>query len=461
MVDPTPHNPVDRFAMLVARYFDGDLDSAETAELNAYLRSDADRRREFADYGTQVARLRELAAAASAGPVPRTGENTEPPTPARRRDRRRVAIFATVAAIAAMIVVAAIIVFIPRPVVQAPHSPPVVASVEPASGDVRIVAADGQVRAASDEIRDGDTVRIEGSQSAAAISYSDGTRLALIGETAVTCSERGGKVVRLHHGTVAASVRQQPLDEPMVVETPTARVEVIGTEFTCQASADRTEVSVTRGRVRVVRMSDATAVEVADGQRVLATAQAALAVEPVQKRTETWDLNFESGLPVGLHRGRFISEGLPPGSKGGVAAVPAVVRAGEDLFEIASPEMWHQGLFTFHADSHLHVTYKMERPGWTNVFVCARGPDANGPHIGNYLFNNDGFSRDLRPGQWRTASVPLATLRRAGMRDDKPPAADEVPYLILFSSQGDRGLVIDRMWVTRGGPGTTQFRDLD
>jgi hypothetical protein len=47
------------------------------------------------------------------------------------------------------------------------------------------------------------------------------------------------------------------------------------------------------------------------------------------------------------------------------------------------------------------------------------------------------------------------------MRDDKPPAADEVPYLILFSSQGDRGLVIDRMWVTRGGPGTTQFRDLD
>jgi hypothetical protein len=156
-----------------------------------------------------------------------------------------------------------------------------------------------------------------------------------------------------------------------------------------------------------------------------------------------------------------VSEGLPPGSKGGVAAVPAAGRDAEGLFEVASPEMWHQGLFAFRPDTHLHLTYQMTRPGWVNVFVCARGPDPNGPHVGNYLFNDDGFYRDLRPGRWRTVSVPLARLRRAGMRDDKPPAADEVPYLVLFSSQGDRGLVIDRVWVTRGGPAVVRYQDVE
>jgi hypothetical protein len=304
-------------------------------------------------------------------------------------------------------------------------------------------------------------VRTEGLIGAAAVRYADGTRLALIGDTAVTCSDQEGKVVRLHHGTLAASVQPQPAGSPLVVETPAARVEVLGTEFTCRAGDDGTEVSVTRGRVRVVRTSDGAAVEVADAQRVLVAAEAVLAVEPVQNRPDTWELDFERGLPAGLHRGRFVIDGLPPDSKGGVAAVPAARRDGEGLFEIATPDMWHRGLFAFHPDTHLHVTYAMARPGWVNVFVCARASSSSGPHIGNYLFNDDGFYRDLPPGRWRTASVPLARLRRAGIGDDKPPAADEVPYLILFSSQGDRGLVIDRLWVTRGGPGVVRFQDLE
>jgi hypothetical protein len=245
----------------------------------------------------------------------------------------------------------------------------------------------------------------------------------------------------------------------MVLTTPAARIEVRGTEFSCQVSPDRTDVSVTKGSVRVVRTSDGAAVDVPARKRVRAEARADLVMEDLPERPDTWELDFEQGLPVDMHRGRFVTDGLPRGSKGGVAAIRSTRKGEEEFFEIVTPEAWQQGLFTFHPDSHLHVTYKIEQPRWVNLFVIARSAGPNKVHVGNYLFKEPEFV--AQPGKWRTVSIPLAQLRRAGTNSDAGPGPDEVPYLVVFSSQGDRGLVIDRVWVTRGGPGRVEYKDIE
>jgi hypothetical protein len=243
-----------------------------------------------------------------------------------------------------------------------------------------------------------------------------------------------------------------------VVATPAARIEVRGTEFHCQAVRDRTDVSVTRGSVRVVRASDGRAVEVPEGKRVLAEARAEFAVEDIPRLPDAWGLDFEQGPPADMCRGRFVTDGLPRGSRGGVAAVRQDKGDEGVFYEIASPDAWYRGLFAAHPATHFHVTYKMDRPGWLNLFVLARGRDPGGPHTGNYLFNG---LRSPPPGRWRTASIPLAEFRRAKAGKGPPLSADEVPYLVLLSSLGDRGLVIDRVWVTPDGPGTVQYRDAE
>jgi hypothetical protein len=308
-------------------------------------------------------------------------------------------------------------------------------------------------------MRSGDTVRTSGVQSAAAVVYLDGTRLTLVGDTTVTCADRGRKSVVVHQGTVAASVVLQQEGKPMVLATPAAEVEVLGTDFYCLAQTDQTDVSVTRGRVRVTRVSDGQVVEVAEGKRVLATRRAELAVEDIPRPPDTWDLDFEEGLPKDFHRGLAERNHLPRGSGGAVRPVSHDMGEEGTFYEIATPDMWYHGLFRVHDDSHFHFTFKMDKPGWLNVFVIARGFGPERPYSINYLFNELWFWR-RPPGTWQTVSIPLAQFKRMVPREGKA-FEGEVPYLVLFSSQGDRGLVIDRVWVTRGGPGVVRYQDIE
>jgi RNA polymerase sigma factor (sigma-70 family) len=173
-----------------------------------------------------------------------------------------------------------------------------------------------------------------------------------------------------------------------------------------------------------------------------------------------WEMDFEDGVPGGFPNGRFVKDGLPRGSKGAAGAVECD-RGKEGVFyRIATPQRWADGLFAVRADSHLHFTFKMDRPDWVNVFLHVRtkGPPRGAESI-NYLFNDLRFWPPRR-GQWRTVSIPLSKFGRAGGAPGRL-SADEVPYMVQFSSLGDRGLVIDRVWVTRGGPGDVRYTGVE
>ena len=160
-----------------------------------------------------------------------------------------------------------------------------------------------------------------------------------------------------------------------------------------------------------------------------------------------------------MTRGRWVNEGLPRGSRGGVAMVRRAPGKDGEYFEIGTAESWQDGHFAIHPDSHLHFTFKIANPAWVNVFVICRRFEASGPHSINYLFDELRFWDS--PNQWRTVTIPVSRFKRLANVPGEP-FENQVPYMLLFSAEApDRGLVIDRVWVTRGGPGRVVYSDVE
>jgi hypothetical protein len=128
---------------------------------------------------------------------------------------------------------------------------------------------------AGEEIYVGDVIQCHDNASAA-FAYADGTRLTLRPgvELAIEPQRpRIGKALTLRVGAITASVAPQLPGAPLVIRTPQARATVIGTAFTLSvptAVADRTVLDVDHGRVRLERLADHLAVEVATGQYAVA-----------------------------------------------------------------------------------------------------------------------------------------------------------------------------------------------
>ena len=379
----------------------------------------------------------------------------------RARNRLWIAT-ATVLTLAAAI--ALVIVLWPRGTTPppTPAAPVVLATLSQPVGDVRIITNEGESNPASAAaLYAGDTVKTIGQGSSVILLYEDGTRLALANDASLTCLTGERKNVVLHHGIVSADVASQPAGKPMLLATPGAKIEVLGTQFAVAATPDRTELNVSEGKVRLTRVSDGQTVEVAKGQGVITNGEVTLVVHESRGPRETWEVDFEDGVPKGWF-GTPATENLPAGSSGAIRAMPEP-NSSPQIIMLRSRDDWVQGHFAIHEDSHLHITYKMERPNWLNIFFTTRGSDPTNPSWTLHIFNQLPFVPP-KPDQWQTATIPLKKFRRKRddvFHDEPPVLGDVVTEISISSTDPDRGLVVDRMWVTRGGPGEVELKPVE
>ncbi len=370
--------------------------------------------------------------------------------------RRRWLGGAAIVALTTIVVIAVAILMQAFETTDAP-----LATVEAFHGRIRIVREDGSTSVVTgvEELRSRDRLTTDDGQSAATVVFAEGTRLVLAGDTSIGFHQErtGQKRLVVAHGNVAATVAPQPQGQPMLVATANARLEVLGTEFLLDARHDVTELSVTAGRVRLTRIADGASVEVAGGQRLVASSTGGpLATNVATGPGDTWQEDFESGLPADWTRAELTRDDLPPGSRGAVRVQEVRQRDGV-YYHIGTPKAWSQGLFAIHSDTHLHVTYKLAKPDWFQVFLSTRSRDSGPPSTATYRFKDERFWWPMKPGEWRTATVPLAAFGRVSDWSEEPPSPEELPFEILFTSKDNNlSLVIDRIWVTRGGPGIFQ-----
>jgi hypothetical protein len=137
----------------------------------------------------------------------------------------------------------------------------------------------------------------------------------------LTISEREQKKLYLRGGSLSASVSPQPKGKPMRIDTPTAKIEVLGTELSMEAEPASTILRVSEGQVRVTWLVDGSVAEVPAKHQVVASAnpKADFSVKRRPEPVRSWQSNLPSGVTSG--------EWLPTlaGGDGGLRATPMLL----------------------------------------------------------------------------------------------------------------------------------------
>ena len=153
---------------------------------------------------------------------------------------------------------------------ETPGTVAVVAMVDWTQGEVHIVTPSGRIPATTAKaLVSGQGLETVGTDSAVVVKFPDSTRIEVSGPATIREISDGekGKRVDLASGALKADVARQPADRPMVLRTADAEIRVIGTRFRLIA-AETTRLDVVEGKVRLNRVKDGAAVEVAAGSTV-------------------------------------------------------------------------------------------------------------------------------------------------------------------------------------------------
>lgn len=303
-------------------------------------------------------------------------------------------------------------------------------------------------------LRSGSMLHTVGSESFALLKFDDHSVVAVAGDTSLTCTvEDSQKRLDVHGGDIMAQVATQPDGKPMVIKTPGAEAEVLGTKLSLFASLALTELAVLEGHVSLRRLFDDQTIDVKSGECAVASKTSKFAAEAISPVPSVWDEDFEQEWPNRWRAGHWIHYGLPPGSTGAVLAASRDEDGGPCF--ISTPNEWSRGLFRIEDDTHLNLTYKLRWPGWFYVMLHTRTEDYSGAYQGSYMYQTPEIWKIPR-NQWRTVSIPLREFHepQRDLPDGTslaPPNVDDVVFsLFLRTQEPDPGLVIDRIWVTNG-----------
>ncbi len=340
-----------------------------------------------------------------------------------------------------------------------PLDQPGIGYVVPLAGLVQLEGGKkAQVISQQAELRAGARIHVKGLAGLAMLRLDDGTEISLAGDTRVECHRQDGQTtVMLRQGYLSAHVAPQAAGCPLLIHTPGAEMQVLGTQLAVSADNEVSELGVRRGRVVLKRLTDGASVDVVAGQYAVVSQRAVLEARPWPTTTETWSEDFENGLPRGWRYGQWLRNGPAADARGVVLAARRFALDGSEsgLHRITLPKRWMEGLWRLEEDTVLHFNYKMSRPGWFQIMMGVRSDDLNASHIGNYELQSSFWTRS-QSDQWHTVSVPFSAFRkniRGVAYADLPansPRAGDVVYLLWFNTGDvDRGLMIDRIWVDR------------
>lgn len=313
--------------------------------------------------------------------------------------------------------------------------PPIVLSAEELFQNPWKLHPDDQIQTARDAsakliLRDQTEIRLH-----------PGTRLSLVTDSNMR--------LIVSEGHVQAHVTPQPPGASITFATPQAEVLVLGTELEILSLTGRTDVAVAEGRVRVTRKSDERTSEVATAQFLSITDTGELAVTDWPHLADEWSEDFEGGLAPGW-TGSVLRDGLPEGSRIAVQAIP-MPHAGRMSMQIGSPATAN-GLFVWHHDSVLHVTFRVQPPAWFHIYLYAQTYGDSSALL-TYCCVKPDLWQSL-PGEWRTVSLPLSEFQLMSSSSAEPMLG-RIPSRIVFSGPGDSaGFAIDRIRVDRTLDGT-------
>ena len=131
------------------------------------------------------------------------------------------------------------------------------------------------------------------------LQFKDGSIVTISGTSMLTFADIGQKKLRLKQGAFTADVVPQPVGKPMIIQTPSTVIEVVGTRFEVEALQAFTTVNVREGNVRLKHLFDGSVVDIPAHYCVTAKAGGDLSPTRLPASKNHWKSSLD------IHTGGF------------------------------------------------------------------------------------------------------------------------------------------------------------
>ena len=320
-------------------------------------------------------------------------------------------------------------------------------TVNQVDGSVRWTGQGGNIRdgLAKDAALGGGSVETMSDDAAVTLAFRDGSLITLMAHSAATLSDDGQKRVHLREGNLSADVRPQKSGKPLLIHTPTAVLEVLGTRFEVDSDSSNTRLFVNEGRVRMTRLVDGRVADVMAAHEVVASLNRAEDFQVTPRRTPEviWRSDFARGGDGA--EGRW----LPTDSTGParLAAEPVFLpktsRGPVTIHRIAVTLPW-QELKTVQVrpESRLRITGRSTTTAPLELMLLGRKPE--GGHAGNFF-----HEIEVKPGSWQIEAAVDDFRKGSANATQAPPTTMNLSHISIYTINTDASLEIDSVEVLR------------
>jgi ferric-dicitrate binding protein FerR (iron transport regulator) len=406
--------------LLIQRYLDNKLTNDELAALNQRLREDAALREHLRTVAEHAVAFGDMVRRENAAPAP-FHKQTEKST--------GLASWLALAACAALLATSAWFFL---------HSAP--------SPVVTLIEHEGSVAWKNgDAIQSGEslpagTLETIGEASSALLRFDDGSLISLRGEAELSFSDDGQKVLTLSRGTLSADVQKQPAGRPMLIRTPSAVAEVVGTAFDLTARTEDTLLNVDEGIVKLKRLADGSQIDVSANRSAVASLVAGdkLDAASTPEPLTAWSFDFTASTPPRdwrgiakngtMHASPYVAKKLPDGrivTHHGISIRTAMLEQPLRLLVTES--------------SVIRYRLRQQKPG--DLLLMLLTNEVNGSHGGN--FECKLRAEELTPGAdgWCEVAIPISRYKpvdpRPHIRKRHPSATGNILTSAIINTYGE------------------------
>ena len=412
--------------LLIQRYLDGRISRDELAELNQRLREDADLREHLRHITEQVLAFADFA---------RMGRENDMHVGSTQTVVRS-ARFTWLALAASLAVMAAstwiLISGKPAPVltllecsgsVSWSHGAPIEPGAKLTSGTLETV----------------------GDDSAALFQFDDGSLITLQGEAELSFADESQKVLTLSRGTLSAEVKPQPAGRPMLIRTPSAVAEVVGTAFDLSARADDTLLKVNTGLVKLKRLADGSEIAVTANRSAVASlhTDSKLDAGSTPEPLTSWSFDFTQQTPPRDWRG--------VAKEGRMNAMPYIAKKHADgsvttHYGISIRTAMLEKPARLIATDHSVIRYRMrlEQVGAVKLMLITHRPD--GGFGGNFEVQLN--KAELEPAADGSCEVAVPLTRFSPISPRHTALAGNIlTSVLIYSTRQDARLAVSNFWL--------------
>lgn len=397
--------------LLIQRYLDGKLTNDELAAFQQRLREDAAMREH----------LRLIAEHAVAfGDMVRRETDTPVCSSIKSPDR---SVWFTTLALAACITLLATSAWL-----FIASKPSAVFTLVDSTGTV--TWSDGEPIAPGESLPAG-TLETVGEASSAQFRFADGTLITLQGGSELAYSEDEQKLLALSRGSLSAVVQKQPAGRPMLIRTPSAVAEVVGTAFDLSARTEDTLLKVDEGLVKLKRLVDGSQIDVPANRSAVASLNAAAALDAAStpEPLTAWSFDFTTTVPPRdwrgiaedgiMHASPYVAKKLPDGS--------IITHHGISIRTAMLPQP--QRLLATDT-SVIRWRFRSSNPKGIHCMLLTHLPD--GRFGGNFEAELPADQTQADAEGWREVDLPIETFHSLTPHHPKP-AGHILTSVILFT----------------------------